>query len=519
MRLRVVGIGFIVAGLSLAGCTSSNSGKGPASPAGEPQRGGVLTLGSQYEPASLDPATCGGPSSFSHCQPVFDTLLRYDYTNQKVLPELAQSFESSDGKTWTLKLRAGVNFSDGTPLNADAVMFNWDRIRDPKNLSPALRAVDGMSWTKVDDLTVKVTLDKVNYQLPGTVAIQLGYIGSPTAIQAAGAQVGSKPVGAGAFTLTKWTRGTEAVYAANPNYWQKGRPYLDGLVIKNIPDDTQRMNAFLAGDATVVNFARTQESAKAKDAGYQVTGPVPMIAGTGLGINLKDPLLQDADLRAALVIAVNPDQIVKSVYPGDPAPDSLLAPGSPYRTSSTVLYPKFDLTVAQQHFDAYLKRAGKSSETLTLTAFASPTLALAAQVLQANLGQIKGLTIKLDTVDTPTLISRQTAGKFQLLQNSSNLALTDAMYDTYHTGGALNIWGYSNPKVDEALDLTRSSKDPKAVADAYGRAASEIDKDPPVRYYRYYPPFIWQQKSVQGLTLTTFGSGIGVFWENAWLSK
>jgi len=516
-RLRGLGAAFVVGALVVAGCGSSASDSGSGSGSTEPRRGGVMTLGVHYEPPSMDPAICGGSSGFSHCQPVFDTLLRYDYATQEFLPQLAQSFDTTDGKTWTLKLRNGVTFSDGTPLNADAVVFNWDRIRDPQTLSPALRAVDGMTWTKVDDLTVQVTLQQVNYQLPGKLALQLGFIGSPTAIRSSGAEAGSKPVGAGPFTLTSWTRGTEAAYAANPRYWQQGRPYLDGLVVKDINDDNQRLNSFMAGDLSVNVSPRTQETKIAKDAGYEVTGPVPMIAGTGLGMNDRDPLLQDEDLRMALLHALDANQVVQAVYPGDPAPDALLRPGDPYRDDQAGLYPAFDLRAAQERFDAYLKRTGKTSETLTLTVFTSPLLAQAAQVIQAQLGQINGLTVKLDSVDTPTLVSRLTAGKFQLVQGSSNLAVSDGIYDTYHTNGTLNSYGYSNPKVDEALDVTRTSNDPTVVAEAYGRAAGEISQDPPLRYYRYYAPHVWQQKSVHDLTLTVFGSGVGVYWDNAWL--
>jgi len=524
MRFRAAVIGFSVLVLVVTGCTKSSSSSSPkpsGSTSAQPHRGGVATLGTSYEPPSLDPALCGGSASFSHCEPVFDTLLRYDYTAQKMVPQLAQSFDSTDGKTWILKLRNGVTFSDGTPLNADAVMFNWDRIRDPKTLSPAVGAVAGVQWEKVDDLTVKVTLDKVNYQMPTKLSVQIGCIGSPTAIRSAGVEVGSRPVGAGPFTLTKWTRGTEADYAANPHYWQKGLPYLDGLVIKNIPNDTQRQNAFLTGDLTLGLSVRTQETKTVKNAGYQIIGPAPMTAGTGFGMNLRDPLLQDADLRAALLGALNAQQIESAVYPGDTAPDALLAPGNPIRDDKAGLYPKYDLEQAQQRFAAYLKRAGKSSETLTLTAFSgSPALEQGAQLMQAQLSQIKGLTVKLEPLDIPTVVSRLTAGKFQLIQGASNLPFNDGLYDTYHTGGTLNSYGYSNPTVDAALDVTRTSGDPKVVAEAYGKAAGEISKDPPLRYYRYLTPVIWEQHNVHGLTtLTLFGSGLGVYWENVWIDK
>jgi len=266
---------------------------------------------------------------------------------------------------------------------------------------------------------------------------------------------------------------------------------------------------------------RTQETKMVKDAGYEIVGPVPMTAGTGFGMNLRDPLLQDADLRAALLYGLDVQQIENAVYPGDIAPDALLTPGNPIRDDKAGLYPKFDLQQAQQRFDAYLNRAGKSSETLTLTAFSgSPALEQGAQLMQAQLGEIRGLTVKLETVDIPTVVSRLTAGKFQLIQGPSNLPVNDGLYDTYHTGGTLNSYGYSNPKVDAALDVTRTSSDPKVAAEAYGQAAGEISQDPPLRYYRYLTPVLWPQHSVHGLTtLTVFGSGIGVYWENVWLEK
>ena len=157
---------------------------------------------------------------------------------------------TTDGKVWTLKLRAGVKFSDGTSYDAAAVKFNWERHADPANASMYASTAQALTSEVVDPLTLKVTLSAVNGQFPRILSIQLNYIGSPTAIRAAGSQAAynTKPVGAGPFMLKEWVRDSQMTFVRNPSYWNAPRPYVDTLVLKSVIPEDQRLNSFKAGE-------------------------------------------------------------------------------------------------------------------------------------------------------------------------------------------------------------------------------------------------------------------------------
>src|SRR5690606_5051718 len=116
------------------------------------------------QPVGLDPALC--QQGFARCYPVFGTLMVYDADSRTAHPGMAESLESDDGINWTLTLRPDVTFTDGTPFDAEAVVYNWDRIRDPETLAPGRALAETMEWEVVDDLTVAITLDEPNYELP-----------------------------------------------------------------------------------------------------------------------------------------------------------------------------------------------------------------------------------------------------------------------------------------------------------------------------------------------------------------
>lgn len=135
---------------------------------------------------------------------MYGALLNYDFDTGEIEPGMAESFTTEDGKTWTLKLRPGLTFTDGTPFDAAAVAFNWDRALDPALLSPSAAVAKTIDWEVVDPTTLSVTAQDVNYQLDFGLTEALAYIASPTAIKEKGPDFGSNPVGAGPFTLTSW---------------------------------------------------------------------------------------------------------------------------------------------------------------------------------------------------------------------------------------------------------------------------------------------------------------------------
>ncbi|GGM02678.1 peptide-binding protein [Dactylosporangium sucinum] len=509
----------VAACLAVASAGCGGSGSADGAEAGTPTKGGKATYAVNVEVTSLDPAVCA-VQSFDRCAPIFGTLLRYDLDKKAFVGQMAESFDTTDGKNWTLKLRSGVTFSDGTPFDAAAVAFNWDRVKDPKTLSPAARSTQGMTWKVVDPQTVAVTLDKVNYQLPWTLVRGLSAIGSPTAIQKAGADVANSPVGAGPFVLKKWTRNSQIEYTRNPTYFEPGLPYLDALTIKVIGADDQRLNALRGGEIDV-DWSLLTKDARAIEStgGYQIYR-VPLVGGTGLQFNLKDPVVKDEGLRRAMLMAFDSAQINNAVYPGDQPVDQLLRPGATERDDALGKFPDKNLAEAQRLFDDYLRRTGKTAETVTFTCYAGlPALEQVAQLIQSQMQQIKGLTFKLNAVDGATLSSLSTKREFQTIMGATLSQELDRLYDVFHTDGALNVMGYSNPEVDTALELSRSSGKPEEVAAAYKEVVGELSNDGPLRTWRYQTGHLYVNKKIKGITVAGTNSGAGVYWQYAWRSS
>ncbi|MDT2005536.1 ABC transporter substrate-binding protein [Rhodococcus opacus] len=485
---------------------------------GEPKSGGTLSWAVPGETQSMDPAICGS-AAYTRCSPVFGTLLRYDTETEKFVPYLAESFESADGQNWTLKLRERVTFSDGTPFDAAAVAFNWDRIKNPQTLSPSARATDGMTWRVVDPRTVGVTLESPNYQLPWQLVKGLGAIGSPTAIEAAGAEVGSKPVGAGPFVLAKWTRNSQMELTRNPTYFEAGLPYLDGLTTKVINSDDQRLNALRSGEIDIDSSLLTKDAETVADEGLHDVYDTPLVGGTGVMFNFEDPVLRDAGLRQAVQHAIDGAQINNVVAPGEEPVDAFLGSGNSARDDALGTYPTLDLSEAQRLFDDYLTRTGKTGETITVMTYAGfPAMEQPAQVLQEQLQQIDGLTVELAPVDAPTILKLKRQGEFQILLASSLSADMDTLYDLFHSKGALNAMGYSNPEVDEALETTRTSENPDEVTRAYQVVNGEISKDAPFRLWQHASGYLLADNEVQGLTAAGTAAGAAFDWERAWLN-
>lgn len=516
-RTSLRAVAAVAISILAAGCSGGSSG-GDGGGDGTPKKGGTLTMAIQTESQSMDPAKCG-TVGWDRCVPVFGTLLRYNPETKKFEGDMAKSFDSTDGKVWTLTLRDGVKFSDGTAFDADAVVTNWDRIKDPATLSPSAATITGLTWKAIDPLTVEVTSDAVNYQLPRNLTLGLSMIGSPTAIEKAGVGFGNAPVGAGPFVLEKWTRNAQAEYKRNDTYWDTGLPYADKFVLKVIGQDAQRLNALRAGEIDI-DWSVVQKDATKIEAEGFTAHKVPLIGGSGLIFNFDDPMVKDASLREALLSAIDAKQITDAVYQGDTVVDAFIFKDSPYRDDALGTYPVKDLAKAQRLFDDYLASTGASSLKLTFSTYAGvPALEQASQILQSQLQKIKGLTIDIKALDSATISGNFRTGDYQIALQGASMELPDQLYDFFHSDGSANVTGYSNPTVDEALETARTSNDEATVTKAYQVVGGELSKDAPLRSWRYTSGYLYAPKSIKGLRITGSGDAVGAYLERTWVDK
>src|SRR5687768_14233333 len=195
--LLAAGCGDDSGGDAAPGATNAPGATAGASTTLQPVPGGRVTLMITSEIRGMDPVNVTGSSGLSgepiRMHAVYDSLVLTDNKTNEVQPILAESLTSTDNIVWTLKLRPNIKFSDGTPYDAEAVKYNWDRHGDPANKSTAAATIAGMTTEVVDPLTVKITLKVENGSFPRVVASQLNWQASPSAVKAKGATYATKP--------------------------------------------------------------------------------------------------------------------------------------------------------------------------------------------------------------------------------------------------------------------------------------------------------------------------------------
>lgn len=217
--------------------------------ASEPVRGGTLRFADYAEARSLSPAAtyATGASGGSALAAVYDVLMRYDTAARTYEPWLAESLTGNDDATvWTLKLRDGVEFSDGTPLDAKAVVASLAWYQESKGADTALLAPDLAKTEAVDDSTVVFTLRTSWATFPAMLAQAPGMIVAPAAY----AGDTFRPIGAGPFTLQKHAPQEEMILKANKKYW-KGAPHLDAVRFVWPQADRAKLDALNDGTADV----------------------------------------------------------------------------------------------------------------------------------------------------------------------------------------------------------------------------------------------------------------------------
>src|SRR5205807_1585085 len=236
---------------------------------------GSVTVGLELDIPGFDPLKVGvfDTAALTAASALFETLT---YLDDKAVaqPKLALSWTHSDDfKTWTFKLRPGVKFHDGTPFNAEAVKANFDRQKDPANKCRCAFYIAYIHDVQApDELTVVYNLNDPAVNQPALLTIQSqnNVIQSPTAWKTKGDDYNRNPVGTGPYILKSWTAGDRLVLERNPDYWNKGHPYLDRIILKPLPDAQSRFASLQSGEADIVwddeydadNIQRAQKDPK-----------------------------------------------------------------------------------------------------------------------------------------------------------------------------------------------------------------------------------------------------------------
>jgi peptide/nickel transport system substrate-binding protein len=462
-RARASVAALLAAVLLIPACESGSSEASDAARGS----GGELTFLNFSETPTLDPArgrnnSCGGQLQLV---PIFDMLAEVDATG-KITPRLAESVKTDDALHWTVTLREGLVFSDGTPFDANAVTAHWDRLADPKTASPSrAEAATMKSYRAVDKRTIEVTLVARNSQWARYLMRGLGMIPSPTAVEKLGEGFASAPVGAGPFTVKEYVRDDHLTLVRNPKYWDAPRPHLATLTFRPILNPQQRADTFDSGDGDVSwEVIWSSQLAKWVDEGRDVRIP-PINGGQGNIFNATKPPLDDVRVRRALWLAYDAEDLNQKVNNGKaPIVDTLFVKDSPFYNAAAKA-PATNLGEAQSLIDAYVAEKGGP---LKIDIMATETSRLLTETLQQQWRRLKGVETSVSVVE-PAEFQRRVLSKEFVVSGGSVYGLDPEpiMYDFLHSKSAGNRGGFKSPAIDEALDAGRAAIDLEGRKAAY----------------------------------------------------
>ena len=493
------------ASLVMAACGGAGGSSDDA--AGEPVSGGTVSFIQMSEPRILDPGvmTNGLATNVLVGNGLFGTLL-IDKPDGGFEYSLAEGMETSDGgTTWKLTLRDGITFSDGSPMDAADVAYNWERLKDPQLGSTSKTTADYLDELKPDGQVLTFTLTEPIANFANGIAYySLNWIAKPEALEAGQAEFDKDPVGAGPFVLESWTRGGKMVLKKNPEYFEEGKPYLDELVLTANPDEGQRLQTVLSGGA---DLAVTNDRARYEEG---VEGGLKGLTqglngGIAFGMNFARPPFDDPRAREAVVKAVDPEAINAAAYEGKAeVPKTLFDEDSPFYTDTP--FTALDPDRAQELFDE-LAAEGKPLE-FTYTMYQAPQAKRVAESVQAQLAAYDNVKVKVELLDFPSATATLNSREFQMAPALSANFIDPEMslYQILHTGSPGNQIGLSDKQMDEALELGRTSSDPEERKAAYKTVAERINATYPAVYYTRFVQGATYQPYLGGLEQYSSGS-------------
>ena len=479
--------------------TSSATGKSI------PAQGDLLIMGSIGDASNLIPMLASDSSSHDIASLIFNGLVKYD-KDLKLVGSLAESWEiSPDGLAITFKLRPGVKWQDGKELTAEDVMFGYETIINPNTRTAYSGDFKEVKEARVvDPYTFRVVYKRAF--APGLTSWGSLVVLPKHLLQ--GQDINTtpfsrRPLGTGPFRLKEWKTGEKIVLEANPLYFE-GRPYLDGIVYRIIPDPATMFLELKAGGIdymglTPIQYNRQTETYKMRRdfRKYQYLA----FAYTYLGYNLKDWKFQDVRVRQAISYALDKEEIIQGVQLGL----GIIATG-PYKPDTIWYNPNvaqypYDPEKARkllaeagwgnERKDGILRKDGKPFEFMILTNQGNEARAKCAEIIQRRLAAV-GIAVKIRTVEWAAFINNFIDQKnFEAVILGWTLGQDPDLYDIWHSSKVgpkeLNFISYQNKEVDSLLEKGRYTFDQKVRKACYDRIQVILAEEQP--YTFLYVPY------------------------------
>ncbi len=490
---------------AVSGQQPTNAAPAAATTAASGKVGGDVTVAQSSDATSLDPAHTTATVDSEIFGSIYDRLVTLDDQNN-VAPQLALSWEAAqDQMSWTLKLRQGVKFHDGTDFNADAVKVNIERYIDPAQNSPRKGEIPYVTGvTALDPYTARIELSQpfviLMYSLTGTT----GFMVSPAAIAKYGADLASNPVGSGPFVFKEWIKNDHVSATRNPNYWKQGLPYLSSVSYKGIADQSVTLNGMRA------NNIQATYGIAAKDVATVQSDPefrLILKASTSvssLRLNAASPPFDKKELRQAISWAIDRAAIEKALFYGTGVPaNSFLGPQNLGYNSDIKLYTTRDPAQAKQLLATGGQPNGFSFDAQTTNA---PEALSLAQAVKSQLEDI-GVTMNLQLVDGVTLLQKLVDKQFQatFVTYNGGVEPFQGFNRFFYSKSPIDVYGYASTEFDGLVEKAAGTADTQARVGLYQQMTALLSEDCPWVFLRYPAETELFRKEIQGYVFNPDG--------------
>jgi peptide/nickel transport system substrate-binding protein len=472
MRRLLLLVLSAVLGVGLSGC-------------GKPERTpGQLVIGRLADPVSLDPAQTVSSSDFAIISLAYQTLTKIDPTSGAAVGDLAQSWAMApDGMSWSFTLKPGQTFADGSPVDAEAVRFSFERLRKVSKM-----AGQTLFWLKgvsvVDPLTVRFELNLPFPPLDRALAVPVASIVNPKAVAAqekngdgAAAWMAENSAGSGRYVVANWDRGSSVTL--KPAAGREAGAFRE-IVFRVVSNPSSQRSQIEKGDIDVVEQLGAAESQQYGEIqGVKVGETESGMSLSFLTLNTSRPPFDDPRLRHAVAKAIDYEALVRNVLVNRVSPlSSPLPPGVPGHDPA-IPFPKRDVAAAKALVDE--ATGGKGLKANLMVYVPGPV----SQLIQANLKDA-GIDITLQKTAPAAFDANRASGQFDAIYDNWSLDFPDpfiimnfAFASKYAEQGP-NFSRYKNAEVDKLLDAGFVETDPAKRAELYRQALRLVVADQPL---------------------------------------
>ncbi len=447
----------------------------------------IPVIATEQAPVTMDPYDANDTISQAIAKSFYEGLYGFD-KDMKMVPVLATAYTvSKDGLVYTLKLRQGVKFHDGTDFNAAAAKANFDRVTNPANKLKRYSLYEPIAKVEVvDPYTVRFTLKEPFSAFMNTLAHPAGVMISPAALQKYGKDISFHPVGTGPFVFVEWKQPDYVKGKKFAGYWKKGYPKVDGIIWKPVLDNNTRTVVMQTGEANFAFRIPPEQAAVLQTKPNLVVEATASIVQRFLTMNEMQKPFDNLKVRQAINYAIDKEALVKVAFSGYAVPAAgVVPPGVEYATK---LGPwPYDPAKAR----ALLKEAGYPNgfESDLWSAYNNTTAQKVIQFVQQQLAQV-GIKVKVRALETGENVERvlgaadpKTApvrlyyAGWSSSTGEADWALRPLLASQSWPPKSFNAGYYKNPQVDADIANALKTTDRTSKAGLYADAQKRIWED------------------------------------------